>query len=234
MPLASRTNELTSRFWRDRGGNFGIMTALILVPLLLGAGMALDFNSAVSERTRIQDVADSAALAGAGVYNGTNAAAAIANAERFLKGYRGQMLDGATFHVAMNGQSLEVTISGTTDNAFMGIAGLDTTDISVVSEAIAPTKPKTIVFTPTKSQGYYYKKVSIIVVRPNSTAEQVVGTVTYQPTTHDNSGQGTMVVSPSNTIDLGKYSQLILQMEIKNDGCGTGEAAIVSGAQSVA
>jgi hypothetical protein len=40
--------------------------------------------------------------------------------------------------------------------------------------------------------------------------EVVLGTVTYQPTTHNDSGQGTMTVSPSNTIDLGKYTKLVL------------------------
>jgi Flp pilus assembly protein TadG len=69
---------LIQKLWSDRGGNFGIMTALLAVPLILAAGSALDISTAMRERTDMQGVADSAALAGAGIYNGGNANAAKA------------------------------------------------------------------------------------------------------------------------------------------------------------
>jgi uncharacterized membrane protein len=46
----------------DRSGNFGIMSALILVPLLGVAGLAIDISDALSLKTRLQDAADAAAL----------------------------------------------------------------------------------------------------------------------------------------------------------------------------
>ncbi len=53
--------------------------------------------------------------------------------------------------------------------------------------------------------------------------------MTYQPATHDNNEHGSMVVLPSETLNLGKYSKLVLQMDIKNDGCGLGYKAKVTG-----
>jgi hypothetical protein len=205
------------------------MTALIAVPMLLAAGMAVDYTAASTERAAMQDVADSAALAGASVYDGTNEKAAITAAEGFLKDYKTDLVGKASFDVSMNGQTVEVDFKGESDNAFMDIVGVKSTPIGVVSEAIAPMRPKKIEFTPTKAQGWYYKKVSIIVVRPNTTVETVVGTVTYQPLTQHDGGQGTMEVVPSSSIELGEYTDLILRMEIKNDGCAIKERAEMDG-----
>ncbi|MGR9188958.1 TadE/TadG family type IV pilus assembly protein [Rhizobium leguminosarum] len=50
------------RFILDRSGNFGIMTALLVVPLLGAAGTAIDFGSALSLRTELYAAADAAAV----------------------------------------------------------------------------------------------------------------------------------------------------------------------------
>jgi hypothetical protein len=157
------TDGIVSKLGDDRAGNFGLLAALITLPMVLAAGLAIDYTAASTERAAMQDVADSAALAGASVYDGTNPKAAIAAAEGFLKDYKTALVGKATFEVSMNGQTVEVDFKGASDNAFMDIVGVDTTPVGVLSEAIAPMRPKKIEFTPTKAQGYYYKKVSIIV-----------------------------------------------------------------------
>lgn len=223
-----KISHTLSRLLKDRGGNFGIITAVVTVPLLLAAGSAIDLTSAYVERTNMQNIADTAALAGAALYDGTNANEAIARAKAFLKGYEDKLPDGTTFKVSMSGQTVSVSVNGTVQNSMMAMAGMNTADIGVASQAIAPMRPKTIEFTPTQAQGWYWKKVTIRVVRPNTTTEEIVGTVTYQPTTQSNGGQGTMVVSPKGTLDLGKYTKLVLQMDIKYDGCNIGLQASVS------
>ncbi|MBY3347229.1 MULTISPECIES: TadE/TadG family type IV pilus assembly protein [Rhizobium] len=50
------------RFIVDRSGNFGIMTALLVVPLFGAAGTAIDFGSALSLRTELYAAADAAAV----------------------------------------------------------------------------------------------------------------------------------------------------------------------------
>jgi Flp pilus assembly protein TadG len=49
-------------FFRDRSGNFGIMSALLLVPLIGVAGLAIDLTDALSVQHQLQGAADSAAL----------------------------------------------------------------------------------------------------------------------------------------------------------------------------
>ena len=51
------------RFLKDRSGNFGILVALMLVPVIGAAGLALDYTNALSIKGRVQGAADAAALA---------------------------------------------------------------------------------------------------------------------------------------------------------------------------
>ncbi|TCS09010.1 pilus assembly protein TadG-related protein [Rhizobium sp. BK418] len=53
---------LPSTFLADRSGNFGIMTALLMVPLVGTAGLALDYAHALSLRTQLYAAADAAAV----------------------------------------------------------------------------------------------------------------------------------------------------------------------------
>lgn len=224
-------NRLTRRFLEDRGGNFGMMTALLAFPLIIAGGSVIDLSTASIAKTNVQGISDSAALAGARIYDGTNANAAKAAAEKFLKGYSADLPKDATYNIAMSGQTVQVSVSGTSPNTFMGMVGVSTTPVGVAASAIAPMMPKSVTFTPTGAQGWYYKKVSILVVRPKSTVEEVIGTVVYQPTTRNNGGQGTRTISPSSTFDLGKYSKLILKMEIKYDSCPIGTKLELDGAK---
>ncbi|MEI1249073.1 TadE/TadG family type IV pilus assembly protein [Rhizobium aouanii] len=213
------------RMLGDRGGNFGIMTAIIAVPLMLAAGLAVDFSVARVEKTNLQQIADGAALAGAKVFDGTNLADAKAAAQKYVSAYGGNI----AFDATPDGRILKVTLNDQVDTAFMKIANINTVDVGVTSAAISPEKPTKVIFKPTQAQGYWYKKISLMVVRPNSTAEQVLGTIIYQPTTLNDSGQGTMTVTPSSgEIDLGNYTKLVLKMEIKDDYCGTGYTGSVS------
>jgi Flp pilus assembly protein TadG len=226
-------NRLVKQFLQDRGGNFGMMTAILALPLVLAGGSIIDYSLASLERTRMQGISDSAALAGAKVYDGTNAADAKAAAKAFLDGYAGDLAEGTTYQIGMNGQTVQVSLDSASANAFMGIVGMTSTPIGVVSAAVAPLKPRTVTFTPTKAQGYWYKKVSIIVQRPGSANETVIGTVVYQPETHNDAGQGHMTIAPSSTFDLGRYSRLVLQMEVKKDGCPIGSSATYGSDNSV-
>lgn len=50
------------RFSRDTSGNFGILTAIVTVPLLTAVGMAIDFGYALDQRMDLLAAADAAAV----------------------------------------------------------------------------------------------------------------------------------------------------------------------------
>ena len=54
--------HLLRRLVRNRRGNFGMMTAIVAIPVVGTAGMALDFSYAYDIRVALNDAADSAAL----------------------------------------------------------------------------------------------------------------------------------------------------------------------------
>lgn len=54
--------NLFTRLKRNRAGNFGVLTAILLVPLLSIVGLALDLTRAAELKTRIQSIADAAIL----------------------------------------------------------------------------------------------------------------------------------------------------------------------------
>ncbi|MET3611807.1 Flp pilus assembly protein TadG [Rhizobium aquaticum] len=65
-------------FLRDRAGNFGIMTALLIVPIIGVAGLAVDFTNALTVKAKLQGAGDAAALAAiAGSSPGMRAAFAM-------------------------------------------------------------------------------------------------------------------------------------------------------------
>lgn len=51
------------RFWSDRAGNFGLLAALTLVPIIGTAGLAVDFTNALMIKSKLQSAGDAAALA---------------------------------------------------------------------------------------------------------------------------------------------------------------------------
>lgn len=53
---------LLTSLMRDRSGNFGIMTALLMVPLIGAAGLAIDVGFALEQRQMLMNAADAAAV----------------------------------------------------------------------------------------------------------------------------------------------------------------------------
>jgi len=81
-----------TRLLKDRGGNFGMMTA-ILAPLALGsAGIAIDLTRAFQTKTEMQSLADSAALAAASMLSEKDVSQAEA-IERAKNLYAAQMVN---------------------------------------------------------------------------------------------------------------------------------------------
>ncbi|MDP2732262.1 MAG: pilus assembly protein TadG-related protein, partial [Hoeflea sp.] len=54
---------MLSRLLKNRSGNFGILAALLIVPVFGAAGLALDYSNAIAVKAQIQGAADAAALA---------------------------------------------------------------------------------------------------------------------------------------------------------------------------
>ena len=120
------------RFMGDRRGNTAITFALALIPIMFLTGMGLDFSSATSKRVRLNEAADSAALAMVTptamiqtCAQATTAAQNIFNGEASL--VSGLTYSTPTISGCVNGSSTRtVTVSYTaySQNAFPNVLAL--------------------------------------------------------------------------------------------------------------
>jgi Flp pilus assembly protein TadG len=78
MTIRSKISKSLRRFSANENGNVGIMLALSIVPLMLGAGAAIDFGRFSSAQTHLQAALDAGALGGA-----TGLDATVAEREKY-------------------------------------------------------------------------------------------------------------------------------------------------------
>ncbi|HEV7437753.1 MAG TPA: TadE/TadG family type IV pilus assembly protein [Pseudorhizobium sp.] len=154
-------NKRISRLLKDRSGNFGMMTA-ILLPVLIGAGgVALDLTNMMMSKTQLQEAADSAALAASTALatgEAVNEAAAKEIAKQFFIAQMGNSIGSeaasemaATTNVDIKttttsaGTNFEVSVGSSYDVALtplMGVLGYQTMNIATNSTSTSGISEK--------------------------------------------------------------------------------------------
>ncbi len=165
----SNNKSIFSRFLRNRAGNFGIATAVIIPAVAATAGVALDLNRMVQVRAALQDSADSAVLSAANALAKNNTMsdeAALELARKFMKAQflnvvpsagkddtgepvEEDPLAGAVGNVERNsssaGKTFDVTLSTSytmPTNGLTGLLGWKEVTVGVTATAQATTESK--------------------------------------------------------------------------------------------
>ncbi|MBB4007101.1 pilus assembly protein TadG-related protein [Allorhizobium taibaishanense] len=146
-----RLKALLSTFVDDRQGNFAIMSAILLMPLLLAIGAAIDYSNARDHRNDIQSIADAAILAAASTYSTSSGTSALESGiDSYLaadasKQTDMQNIDSANVLRRLSGPTLSadgkeicVTVGEGVPTSFMQLAGYKTVDVAVTSCAALP------------------------------------------------------------------------------------------------
>lgn len=121
------------RFVRSRSGNFAAVAALLAVPLVVGAGVALDVSTITRVKSDLQQSLDSAALAVARKGPDISERQAMEVATSFLSGNFAN--DYSNLKMARNGSSVKVTATVNAGIAFGGLFGYDDVPVTVSSSA---------------------------------------------------------------------------------------------------
>jgi Flp pilus assembly protein TadG len=131
--------RMFKRFLDDRRGGLTPAFAILLVPLLGVAGLAVDYGRAVYTKTALQAAADATALAVINPRYTTaqvkDAAKAIFEAELREK-YNLEIPTSMEVTMAPDGKSVTVTVVGSVRNAFLQIIGKPATPVGVVSTGL--------------------------------------------------------------------------------------------------
>lgn len=114
MMSTSFLHPCLRRMLSDRGGNFGMMTAILLPVLFGAAGMAIQVGDMLLSKQQLQEAADSAALATAtALANGTiQTSQAEAFAQNFVAGQMANYLQSGTDIKNTTSVSVQTTTSG--------------------------------------------------------------------------------------------------------------------------
>ncbi len=147
---STRSGRGRGRFSTDRRGTVAVLTGLLIVPMMISAGVAVDLTRATAVHAALQNAADSAALAGAGVYTSAQAATAATNAATTYIQQATATLpagDGAHFTVAtgsvtdstgqVSGYTVTVTATATMPTTLMSLV---TPNVATAASSTAENK----------------------------------------------------------------------------------------------
>jgi Flp pilus assembly protein TadG len=123
----------TTRFISDKSGNFAIMFSFVAVPIMLAAGIAVDYTNLLRLKTELQAAADSAVLAVAVRGDTINDAEAYDIGDAFFDENFGN--DFTNLSVTRNGQKVQVSAKTKVPLAFGGFIGMSEVVLSAVSNA---------------------------------------------------------------------------------------------------
>ena len=122
-------------FGRDKRGNFAIIFALALIPILIAMGAAVDISRAYIVQSRLRSALDAAGLAvGTATGKTTSEVQAIAQAY-FDANYPSKKLGvPGTITVSDNGDTVDLSVSADLPTTIMDLVGIDDMTISATSQ----------------------------------------------------------------------------------------------------
>jgi Flp pilus assembly protein TadG len=128
---------MAAHFRTNTSGNITLMMGVLIVPILLGIGAAIDFGHANYVRTVLQGAADAAALA-AGTSKDKSDAALQATVEQYLLANNADEVVKSITEVKQELDTergtLTVSVAGTLDTSFMAIAGISSMEVGARSQ----------------------------------------------------------------------------------------------------
>ncbi len=134
----SKGTSKKSGFFKCRRGNIAMLFALILIPLALAVGAAIDYNRASLFRAEVQNALDAAALAVGAMPGTTSQADLEARANAFFDAnFSGnQGVTQGTLQVTRVGNTITLDLPAAVDTTFMGIVGITDMSFDLKTEII--------------------------------------------------------------------------------------------------
>jgi Flp pilus assembly protein TadG len=134
MQMLKQLGRILKGFVHERRGNVAILFGFALIPLLLGAGVAVDYGRALLVRERMSDAADAAALAIGSWPDLTPAEMATKAQQFFAANYPPSTLGTVgTLNVSTSDNDITASVSGSVPTTFMRVVNIDHIDLSTSS-----------------------------------------------------------------------------------------------------
>ena len=144
MAISGKLASLAKLFGASQKGTTAVMFALSAVPLVLSAGVAVDYVRYTAATTELQSALDAGALAAAVAKNLNHSARIAAAQQTFAMNLKNGIIGGldvdADFKIS--GTSVSASASLPLPSAFMQVAGIDAMAISAETEITVPEDKK--------------------------------------------------------------------------------------------
>lgn len=135
-------------FFRAEGGNVAMMFGLLLIPLLIGGGMAVDFVRAAEARARLAEASDAGLLAAARAklrdQDLTDSAATVVARRHFdvnAKAGADLQIDSFVFSFDEEASEFALTVAGKMKTSLLSVVGRHYLGINVDARArVAPPR----------------------------------------------------------------------------------------------
>ncbi len=135
------TQKLIAKFASAKRGNVAMIFGLLLVPILLATGMAIDYTRTAQARAIIQEASDGALLRAARMRSqnpsATDAELTVLARRIFdaaIKKLDNVNITGFDVHYDSATEAFSLNVDGSMNTAIMGIAGIPRLKIDVLSE----------------------------------------------------------------------------------------------------
>ncbi len=144
MAIGSKFASVVHRFAFNQKGASTVTFALAIVPVLLGAGFAIDYARYANAQTGLQSALDSGALAVAAAANLSDVQRIAAGESTFAQNLTTTSLDGATVtrSFKLNGSTVEAKASFDLPVSLMQLAGFSAMTVDVETAISIPGKKK--------------------------------------------------------------------------------------------
>jgi Flp pilus assembly protein TadG len=144
MALKGKINSVIGRFARNQAGTTAVIFALSIVPMLLGAGIAVDYLRYASAKTDLQAALDAGALAAAAATNLTDSERVTTADKTFAMNIQSAAIADADVdrNFKIVGDTVEASASMNLPVALMQLAGFSKMSVDVESEIDIPGKLK--------------------------------------------------------------------------------------------
>lgn len=133
---------MLKKYKNDERGNFATMAALSMMVLLMGTGVAIDYNNVVNSRAYYQSVADIAVLAAAA--SGETESKALKKVARkaVKETLKTKGIKANNIKVKINGNDITVNVMANHETSLMSIFGHKTLDVNVAASSQLPSGGK--------------------------------------------------------------------------------------------
>lgn len=164
--------RLLDRFGRSNDGNFAMITAILMIPIAIVVGLALDYSRATNERATMQNALDAASFSALSLPIDATRAQRQAELSKSYAANGGQGSAVIVGDLILGGElaSLKTSASAQMKTGFMRLAARNNADIGVGTTVAKRQKLEAARFKLTEVTGWWDKKVSLFAKKKDQQA----------------------------------------------------------------